>query len=94
MDDIKFGSLQELFIRVKPALRSKVKELKGVGYNFITETDVFNYLKDNKWCKKSNLTLSELVDDILSTPNEEILKDVSDKIIKKDSININDDNII
>ena len=94
MEDIKFGSLQELFIRVKPALRSKVKELKGVVYNFITETDIFNYLKDNKWCKKSNLTLSELVDDILSTPNEEILKDVSDKIIKKDSININDDNII
>ena len=94
MDDIKFGSLQELFIRVKPALRSKVKELKGVGYKFITETDVFNYLKDNKWCKKSNLTLSELVDDILSTPNEEILKDVSDKIIKKDSININDNNIL
>lgn len=94
MEDIKFGSLQELFIRVKPALRSKVKELNGVGYKFITETDIFNYLKDNKWCKKSNLTLSELVDDILTTSNEEFLNNVADKIINKTSININDNNIL
>lgn len=94
MEDIKFGSLQELFIRVKPALRSKVKELKSVGYKFISETDVFNYLKDNKWCKKSNLTLSELVDDILTTPNDEFLNNAADKILKNDSVKINDNNIL
>jgi aspartate carbamoyltransferase regulatory subunit len=94
MEDIKFGSLQELFIRVKPALRSKVKELKSVGYKFINETDVFNYLKDNKWCKKSNLTLSELVDDILTTPNDEFLNNAADKILKNDSVKINDNNIL
>ena len=48
MEDIKFGSLQELFIRVKPALRSKVKERVGEeayssGRNeYVSQWDDFN----------------------------------------------------
>ena len=35
MEDIKFNSLEELYKRLLPALRSKVKELKNNCFNYI-----------------------------------------------------------
>ena len=67
--DIKFNSLEELYNRLKPALRTKVIEMHRNGYDYIEESDVWNYLKDNYWKNRSDLTLGEMVNDILSTPN-------------------------
>lgn len=67
-----FSSLTELYNRVKPALKSKVKELKRLGVNYVQEADIWNYLKNNLWCKKSNLTLGEVVNDIMTVPNSEL----------------------
>lgn len=95
MEDIKFSSLKELYDRIKPALHSKEKELHLAGYKFITSDDIFNYLKEAKWSKKNNLTLNELVSDILLTPNEDFLNYVHDLIIKgKLKTTINDNNIL
>lgn len=93
MEDIKFSSLQELYNRVKPALRSKVKELSIAGYKFIKEEDVFNYLKNSKWSKKNNLTLSELVNDIFTTPNEEFLNSYTNNL-EKSSSNLKENNLL
>jgi hypothetical protein len=91
MNDIKFSSLLELYNRIKPALHSKEKELHLAGYKFISSDDIFNYLKNNKWSKEENLTLDELVSDILLTPNEEFLNYMHDLILKdKESINKKD----
>lgn len=62
---LEFKSIDELYNRVLPALRSKVKELKSLGYKFITEEDVWNYLVMNEWKKRNDLLLHELVNDIL-----------------------------
>lgn len=91
MEDIKFSSLQELYNRIKPALRSKVKELHMAGYMFINEEDIFNFLKDSKWAKKNNLTLSELVNDILTTSNEVYLNNYHSK---KEDNNISKNNLL
>lgn len=67
--DIKFNSLEELYNRLKPALRTKVIEMRRNGYNYIEESDVWNYLKEIKWIDSSNLGLYQMVSDILNIDN-------------------------
>lgn len=74
MDDFKFKSLEELYKKVLPALRTKVAELKRINIAYISEEDVWNYLKGHKWSKRSNLTLGEMVNDILWVSNLELEK--------------------
>ena len=70
--DYEFSSKEELYKRVGPALRVKICELQRLGYSYIQEMDVWNYLIENKWCKSRNLMLSDIVNDILHTENEKI----------------------
>ena len=65
MDNIEFKSLDELFKRLKPALYSKVIELKRMGLEYIKEEDIFNFLAQNSWPKKDNLSIADLTNDIL-----------------------------
>ncbi len=67
-----FKSLEELYNRVKPALKCKVKDLNRINVYYIHESDVFNYLKNTLWTKKNNLTLGEIVNDIMCTSNAEL----------------------
>ena len=67
--DIEFNSAEELFDRLKPALRSKVFELQKEGYRYLEIEDVWNYLKEVKWKGSVNLSLNEMVSDILLTEN-------------------------
>lgn len=61
----EFKSLGELYNRIKPALSTKKDELVRNGINYIKEEDIWNCLKEVKWIKTTNLTLSEMVSDIL-----------------------------
>lgn len=63
--DYKFNTKEELYIRVKPALRAKIEELKRLNFGNINEEDVWNYLSNNKWSNSNNLTLSDIVSDII-----------------------------
>lgn len=83
MDEFRFNSIKELYKRVLPALSAKVSELKRSKINYITEEEIWDYLRYNYWTKKSNLTLGEIVNDILSTPNFE-LEEYHMKNVKKD----------
>ena len=47
--DITFSSLEELYNRIKPALRTKKEEMKRNGYIYVKEADIWNYLKEKKW---------------------------------------------
>lgn len=71
MEEIKFKTLNELYERLLPALRSKKKELIGNGLSYIHEEDIWNYLKLNVWKNNKMLTLDKMVDDILNTSNVE-----------------------
>ena len=68
--DIEFNSASELYERLKPALKSKVSELKRDGYSYLTTEDVWNYLKEKKWKESRNLSLNEMVSDIFDSDNE------------------------
>ena len=67
--NIEFNSAEELYKRLNPALKSKVAELKRDGYGYLTEDDVWNYLKEIKWKNSRNLALNEMVSDIFSSDN-------------------------
>ncbi len=70
--DEKFSSLESLYKRLLPALKSKQKELHQNHMIYITIEDIWNYLKNTKWNRGVNLTLFDMVDDILNTKNEYI----------------------
>lgn len=71
--DIGFQSIEELYRRVKPALTTKMREMHRNGISYIKEEDIWNYLKDKKWRTAKDLSLHQMVSDILNC--EDILVD-------------------
>ncbi len=63
--DIKFESINDLYNRVLPALKTKKREFQRKGI-VILEKELFNYLVNTKWSKTNDLSLNEIVNDILS----------------------------
>lgn len=90
MDDkLEFKSLDELYNRVLPALYSKIKELRRLGFKYVNEKDIWNYLVVTSWKNKNNLQLHELINDILYADNYRINDYVMEKMnkLKKSSDN-------
>ena len=71
--DIVFNSLQELYLRIKPALYARKCEMIRNGYSYITEEDIWNYFKESKWKNSNNLSLHEMVSDVFNC--DEVLID-------------------
>lgn len=65
--DIVFNSLEELYQRIKPALLTKKQEMIRNGFKYIKEEDIWNYLKEIKWKKSKDLSLYDMVNDILNS---------------------------
>ncbi|MEG2322159.1 MAG: post-transcriptional regulator [Bacilli bacterium] len=82
--DIQFDSLEQLYERLKPALNAKQQEMIRQGYKYIKQTDIWNYLKEVKWQKDSNLSLYEMVNDVLNTDNIIIDAYLKDKLNLKE----------
>ncbi len=64
--EIEFATVEELFQRVLPALRTKRRSLAKEKRKEIREEDIWNYLRKSKWSKAKQLTLADMVDDILN----------------------------
>lgn len=87
--DLEFSSLKDLYLRVEPALTSKKTELDRNGLSYIDKKDIWDYLVENKWKMGIDLTLSDIVDDILNTDNNLI-----DKYFKEKNTSLDDEDII
>lgn len=68
----EFQTIDELYERVLPALDARVCELKNMGVE-INSDAIWDYLIINKWKNGNNLTLFDIVDDILNTDYLKIL---------------------
>lgn len=80
--DSAFNTIEELYNRVRPALRSKVREFKRNNIFYVKEEDIWNFLVDNKWKMTKGLELNDVVDDILNTDNDKIVLYVQTKMGK------------
>lgn len=70
MMNMNFNSLTELYNKLFPVLKTKVNEMKLRGISYISEKDIWNYQKE-KWTTSTNLSFSDMVNDILNTQNKE-----------------------
>lgn len=74
MEDIVFNSQQELFDRIRPALRSKKKILSKKGAKMLTEEDIWNFMRNYVWMNSSGLELCDMVDQILHAEDALIIE--------------------
>jgi len=77
---MEFQSLSELYAMIRPALISKKAELKHNGINYVKEEDLWNFLKETKWKKTSDLSLSDMVNDIFNVIDSDIESYVKNKM--------------
>ena len=78
--DYGFNSKEELYERVLPALKIKLKEFKRLGNSNITCLDVWDYLIYSSWKSGKNLMLSDIVNDILYLESEKVISFLEEKI--------------
>lgn len=71
--ELVFSTQEELYRRLYPALSAKKREFSKNNIRTIREEDIWDYLKRTKWNYSNGLSLSIMVDDILSVESEEIL---------------------
>lgn len=69
----EYKSQKELFKNLIPAMNVKLRLLKNSNYTEITREDIWNYLKITKWRNDINLTLADMVEDIIHTDNIDIV---------------------
>ena len=62
--EMKYKSQEELFKSLRGAFNVKLRMIKD-KYDYIKMIDIWNYLKISKWCKYKNLSISEMVNDII-----------------------------
>lgn len=61
---MEYKSEEELFNSLRGAFNVKLRMINE-EYNYIKMVDIWNYLKLNKWIKTKNLSISEMVNDII-----------------------------
>ena len=61
---MEYKSEEELFNSLRGAFNVKLRLIKD-NYSYIKMIDIWNYLKLNKWIKTKNLSISEMVNDII-----------------------------
>src|SRR5574344_2417019 len=72
MEEIKFASITDLYRRLYPALETKKNEIVNEFHYKVTELDIWNYLKNNAWNKCKNLSLCDMVNDILTIDSDKL----------------------
>ena len=80
--DFELNNSLDLYKRLLPAINSKINELSKYEIFYVKREDIWNYLKHEKW-KDDNISLAEMVDDILNTDNEKLVKYVKEKTLNE-----------
>ncbi|MBR2711951.1 MAG: hypothetical protein IKE89_05695 [Bacilli bacterium] len=70
--EIDFNNIEDLYIRVLPSLRLKQRLLMKQGHS-IGISNIWDYLTKEKWAKANNLTLYDIVNDIMTLDAIEVI---------------------
>ena len=71
---MEFMSLQQLYRKLIPAFNVKKRLISNSKYKDITNENIWIYLTETKWKISHNLSLPEMVNDIITVDLEEINK--------------------
>ncbi|MGG3765730.1 post-transcriptional regulator [Priestia megaterium] len=69
---------------IQPVLSSKMEEFHMLGYEEVTENDLLSYLEMKKWKKERELSLHQVVNDILSVKIMQVMSYVTIESYKSD----------
>jgi len=69
--NMEYKTEKELYNSLRGAFQVKLRMIKD-NYDYIKMVDIWNYLKLNKWCKDKNLSISEMVNDIITVEIEKV----------------------
>ena len=69
----EYKNQEELYQGLIPALNVKMKNFKRNKITNITKEEIWNYLNETKWKNSIDLTLADMVQDIIHVTKEEIL---------------------
>ena len=67
-----FNNATELYLRVFPALKTKKDEINLQFKSHVKEIQIWQYMRDKRWNEVVDLTLGDIINDILNTNNEDI----------------------
>lgn len=70
---MEYTSQEELYLALLPVFNVKKRLLSITKYN-IDNKSIWLYLINNKWKNSYNLTISEVVNDIITIEPEKIIK--------------------
>jgi len=68
----EYRSVKELYEALIPALNVKLRMFKNNEYKYLKKEDIWNYLKDTIWINSVNLTISQMVSDIINVDGTNI----------------------
>lgn len=69
---MEFKSLQQLYIKLIPAFNVKKRLILNSKYKEITNENIWSYLTETKWRTSKNLSLPDMINDIITADLEEI----------------------
>ena len=71
---MEFFSLQQLYKKLIPAFNVKKRLILNSKYKDITNENIWVYLTETKWKKSFNLSLPDMINDIITVDLDEINK--------------------
>ena len=71
---LEYNNMQELYNALIPAFNVKLRLFKNSEYENIQKKDIWEYLKNNKWIQSIDLTISEMVSDIINVDGYKVKK--------------------
>lgn len=77
---MEYTSKEDLYNKLLPVFRVKKRIISYTKYKHITNENIWAYLIETKWKKAYNLSLAEIVNDIITVDTHLINKE--QKVIK------------
>ena len=71
---LEYNSVQELYNALIPAFNVKLRMFKNSQFSNIKRQDIWIYLKFSKWISCVDLSISEMVSDIINVDGYKIIK--------------------
>lgn len=75
----EYTSQKELYEALIPAFNVKLRMFKNNEFSFLTKKDIWDYLKDNVWVNSVNLTISQMVSNIINVEGSKIVNYLKSK---------------